>query len=88
MAFIFYLIGWIVIIVGAVITGSSIVGQMGTINTLAADTSHFDMASVTPIVAILTGGVSVMFAGLLILAVGGVLGRLDRIARNTRLPRP
>ncbi len=83
MAIVFYVIGWIVLIVGAVLVGLAVPHMSGVAEAVNSATS-FDATTLTTVVAPLVGGATIMFTGLLIMAIGGVLSRLDKIARNTR----
>jgi len=73
VATIFYLLGFLTIGVG----GLSVWRAFSSV----AERSN-DYATVGALLGS-TSGLSVVFGGLLILAIGGVLGRLDRIVENT-----
>jgi hypothetical protein len=87
MAVIFYLLGWIGILVGAGWAGYTLF--QGIQNVVSAPSSqsmisgiidyltNFGLLSASP-------GLWTLFSGLLLLAVGGILSRLSEIAYNTR----
>ncbi len=82
MAFLFYILGWLAILGGAAWSGYMV--YLG-ISTLPAQGMQEIIDYVTRVgLATATPGMWYLFCGLLLLAVGGVLSRLDEIAYNTR----
>jgi hypothetical protein len=80
MAILFYILGWLAILGGAGWAGYLIYNG---INALGPNP---DIVSYLTSVGILlaTPGLWTLFSGLLLLAIGGGLSRLDEIAYNTR----
>ncbi|WP_029042584.1 hypothetical protein [Cucumibacter marinus] len=74
MTYLFYLLGWICVLVG-VAWSALIFGQP-----LRPDATGY--AILGRLIAV-TPGASVIFGGFLLLAIGGVLHRLDKIVDNS-----
>ena len=87
MAVIFYLLGWIGILVGAGWAGYTLYGGVQS-----AMTNPSSQSMISAILDYLTNfgllsassGLWMLFSGLLLLAIGGILSRLSEIAYNTR----
>lgn len=80
MAVIFYLLGWIGILGGAGWAGYTIFQGVRTTTALSDIINYltnFGLLAASP-------GLWMLFSGLMLLAVGGVLSRLSEIAYNTR----
>ncbi len=87
MAIIFYLLGWIGILGGAGWAGYTLFQGIQNVLNAPAQSSmitgildyltNFGLITASP-------GLWMLFAGLLLLAVGGILSRLSEIAYNTR----
>lgn len=80
MAFLFYIIGWL-----AVFGGIAHAGYQGYLAYNGApaplNVTSFIVDTLPPLV---TFGFGLILAGLVILAIAGILSRLDEIAYNTR----
>ena len=87
MAVIFYLLGWIGILVGAGWAGYTLFQGLQNVISSPAETSMLsgilDYLTKFGLVAA-SSGLWMLFSGLLLLAVGGILARLSEIAYNTR----
>jgi hypothetical protein len=87
MAVIFYLLGWIAILIGAGMAGYNvfqdiqIITQSTPTNSMLSEILGY--ISGTGVLRASTG-LWMLFSGLLLLAVGGILSRLSEIAYNTR----
>jgi hypothetical protein len=79
MAIIFYLLGWLCIVSGGFYTWVLITGGAQPPDQPGAALSNVMLVSLAQ------PGLTVMMGGLILLALGGALSRLDRIARNTAL---
>jgi len=83
MAFLFYIIGWLAILFGIgwtgylVYDGISALGPFELMTYVNYMTRSFGLGLLTP-------GLWTAFYGLLLLAIGAILSRLDEIANNTR----
>ena len=79
MALVFYLLGWLCIVSGGFYTwtllanGAAPAGEAGS------------AAANVLLVSLAQPGLTVMMGGLILLAIGGVLTRLDKIVANTAL---
>jgi hypothetical protein len=80
MAFLFYILGWL-----AVFGGIAHAGYQGYIAytdaTAPLNVTTFLVDTLPPLV---TFGLELILAGLVVLAIAGILSRLDEIAYNTR----
>lgn len=77
MAVVFYVIGWLVIIGGAALGGFSVYS-------VAQAAGSANLSSLGALYGAAVGpSVGIMVSGLMFLAIGGVLARLDRIVYNT-----
>ena len=74
MAAVFYILGGLVMLLGAA-WFATVLGQPLPVGGAGMALIGKTLAATFPL--------SMMFAGLLLLAIGGVLSRLDRIAKNT-----
>lgn len=77
MATVFYVIGWLVIIGGAVVGGYTALGMSQAMNNVGV------YGASTVFGVALASALGIVMTGLLLLAIGGVLARLDRIVYNT-----
>ena len=83
MAFLFYVLGWLAILGGAAWGGYLLYYNMNAANV---------PMQIEPVMrymntigfSFIGPGLTAIFTGLLLLAIGGVLSRLDEIAYNTR----
>ncbi len=82
MAFLFYILGWLAILGGAAWSGYMVYLGISGLPTAGVQEIIEYLTRTGLLVA--TPGLWYVFCGLLLLAVGGVLSRLDEIAYNTR----
>lgn len=82
MAFLFYIIGWLCILGGGA-NGSYLVlnATRGV-----ADLEGWIAFTLNDALPLTMPALQVMLAGLLLVAIAGILSRLDEIAHNTRQP--
>ena len=87
MAVIFYLLGWIAILIGAGMAGYNVFQDVQMITqTTTSNSMLSEILNYTTGTGVLRASVGLwtLFSGLLLLAVGGILSRLSEIAYNTR----
>ena len=83
MAFLFYILGWLSVLGGLAWAGYLLYNQMNAASVpMQVDAVMTYMNTVG--FSIIAPGLSLLFTGLLLLAIGGALSRLDEIAYNTR----
>jgi hypothetical protein len=79
MAVLFFAVGWLTTFIGAAWGGYTLYTGVTTLG--SADVLGYVATSGA---SAITSALLVIFAGLLFLALGGILSRLDEIAYNTR----
>lgn len=80
MAFLFYLLGWLAILVGAAWSGYMVYNGVNALSGIPDIINYLTTVGIV----LAAPGLWTLFCGLLLLAVGGSLSRLDEIAYNTR----
>jgi hypothetical protein len=80
MAFVFYVLGWLGILAGGGWVGLALYAARNV-----DQTSPYAEAAVLGSLVAMAPGFSVSFGGLLVLAIGGGLARLDGILRYSRM---
>lgn len=75
MAVVFYILGWLGMLTGA--------GWLALTARAAAEGANAPAATAIALMLISTPATGLIIGGLLLIAVGGVITRLNRIARNT-----